>query len=89
VLIVALIVVGLALLAPLRDYLWGAMINPVHNVALIVRGKGGGLIVNLVRMTGQLVGAVAGAYMATRLVPPHLQGWVGGSLKIVPSPNYH
>ena len=76
VLNVALIVAGLALLAPLRDFFWGAMINPVNNVALIVRGKGGGLVVNLVRMTGQLIGAILGALAATQMVPQNLQGWV-------------
>ena len=71
---VGLIVLGLALLAPIRELLWGAIFNPVHNVALIIRGKGGGIALNLMRMVGQLVGAILGSIAAVRLVPLHLQG---------------
>ena len=71
---VALIVVGLAMLAYVRDFFNGALFNPSNNVALIIRGKGGGLLVNLIRMLGQLIGALMGSFSALSIVPSHLQG---------------
>jgi len=74
VLNVALIVLGLAFLAYVRDFFNGALFNPSNNVVLILRGKGGGLLINLTRMAGQLIGAIMASFTAVRVVPSHLQG---------------
>uniref|UniRef100_A0A7R9VTD3 Aquaporin n=1 Tax=Chlamydomonas euryale TaxID=1486919 RepID=A0A7R9VTD3_9CHLO len=71
---IVLLVAGLAAITPVCDYFWGAILNPVHNVALLLRGAGGGVATNIARMCGQLAGAIVGCLLALALVPPHHQG---------------
>jgi hypothetical protein len=70
---VGLLVLGLALLAPVQGAFWDAIVNPVNIVALIVRGRGG-LGANLARVGGQFAGAVGGCALALALVPQQHQG---------------
>lgn len=61
---IALLVAGLHILGSLSS----AIINPVLSVAMLIRGRGG-LLANLCRLAGQLVGACLGTYVAVAYVP--------------------
>mmetsp|Transcript_35393 Transcript_35393/g.78569 ORF Transcript_35393/g.78569 Transcript_35393/m.78569 type:complete len:266 (+) Transcript_35393:169-966(+) len=70
---IAVLIMGLLFLTPVCKFFWGALINPVHNVALIVSGQGD-VKVNILRMVGQLAGALLGTYAAMLLTPVVYQG---------------
>lgn len=69
---ISVLILALAAFAPLCNALGGAIFNPLNSVALIASGHG--VLTNVVRMVGQLVGAIAGTMLAIKLIPQDLQG---------------
>ncbi|GFR39635.1 hypothetical protein Agub_g101, partial [Astrephomene gubernaculifera] len=64
---------ALTLFGPLCGLLGGALFNPINSIALISSGKGS-IPAHLLRMGGQLAGALAGSIAAKLYLPEFLQG---------------
>ncbi|GIL65920.1 hypothetical protein Vafri_19556 [Volvox africanus] len=70
---IGVLIATLTLFGPLCDFFGGALFNPVHSIALMSSGKGS-ISSHLLRMCGQLAGALAGSVAAKWYLPEWLQG---------------
>lgn len=80
--VVTLAVLCLTIVAfgPLCAIFGGALFNPVHNVAFWVAGRHTAAV-NLARAAAQVLGGVAGASAAIRLLPDYVSPSLPGALK--------
>ncbi|KAG2448539.1 hypothetical protein HYH02_006430 [Chlamydomonas schloesseri] len=70
---IAILISALTIFGPLCGIFGGALFNPINSIALMSSGSGT-LTSHLLRMCGQLAGAIAGSIFARTHLPEFLQG---------------
>ncbi|GIL91092.1 hypothetical protein Vretimale_9513 [Volvox reticuliferus] len=70
---IGVLITTLTIFGPLCEFFGGALFNPVNSIALMSSGKGT-ISSHLLRMCGQLAGALAGSVAAKWYLPEWLQG---------------